>query len=168
MAAKAFGSLQPNMSGSDVARQRKDKTNFQHMKQQATVHNEKNDYSGNVKFTSTQVTQTTSYETLFSLSKGKHECVPCTHSNSFHKKNSESQYTTLALNGQNLVVTREIAAPDIDNAIDGTANNTFIDPEGKLFNTVDDNNPYLKYVNVDAKDASDNLVKFDFPQAVKF
>ena len=65
------------------------------------------------------------------------------------------------------LLSREIAAPDIDNAIDGP-NNTFIDPEGKLFNTVDDNNPYLKYVNVDAKDASDNLVKFDFPQAVKF
>ena len=64
MAAKAFG-IWPNMSGSDVARQRKDKTNFQHMKQQATVHNEKNDYSGNVKYTSTQVTQTTSYDTLF-------------------------------------------------------------------------------------------------------
>ncbi len=168
MAAKAFGSLQPNMSGSDVARQRKDKTNFQHMKQQATVHSETNDYNGNVKFTSTQVTQTNSYDTLFSLSKGKHECVPCTHSNSFHKKNSESQYTTLALDGHGVVVTREIAGSNVDNALDVTANNTFIDPDGKLFNTTKNFTPYTKYVNVDVKDASDNLVKFDFPQAVKF
>jgi len=168
MASKTFGTLQPNMSGSDVARQRKDKTNFQHMKNQATVHNEKNDHSGNVSFNSSQVTQTTSYDTLFSLSKGKHECAPCAHDNSFHKKNSESQYTTLALNGENIVVTQEVASGSILNELDGVAGNTFIDPNGKLFNTIDDKNPYLKYVNVSTKDASDNLVKFDFPQAVKF
>lgn len=168
MASKSFGTLQPNMSGSDVVRQKKDKTNYQHMKNQATVHNETNDYHGNVKFNSTQVTQTGSYDTLLSLSKGKHECTPCAHDNSFHKENGESQYTTLALDNQNIIVTREVATVNIVNQLDGVDNNTFIDPEGKLFNTVDDKVPYLKYVNVDMKDVSDNLVKFDFPQPVKF
>tara|TARA_B100001059_G_C17683673_1_gene501153 strand:+ start:396 stop:899 length:504 start_codon:yes stop_codon:yes gene_type:complete len=167
MAARAFSTLQPNQSGSDYIANRRNRANYQDVKEQAVTHNEKNTYNGDTLFNATNVTQTRSYDKLFSLSRGKHDCKTCLHDNSFHKKNAESQYSEVALGGS-VIVVRELASPDVDNKLDTTTSNTFIDPDGVLFNSSKRNNPYLDFVNVTMKDASDNYVKFDFPQSITF
>ena len=167
MAARTFSTLQPNQSSSDYIRNRRNRANYQDVKEQAVTHNEKTTYNGDVKFTSSQVTQAKSYESLLSLSHGKDNCKTCPHTPSFHKKNAEANVSEVAFAGS-VVVIREIGIPDVDNKLDSTSSNTFIDPDGVLYNSRKSVNPYLDFVNVNAKDASDNYVTFDFPQKITF
>ena len=167
MATRTFSTLQPNQTSSDYIRNRRNRANYQDVKEQAVTHNEKTTYNGDVKFTSSQVTQTKSYESLLSLSHGKENCKTCPHTPNFHKKNAEANVSEVALEGA-VIVVREIGIPDVDNKLDSTTSNTFIDTDGILFNSKKSVNPYLDYVNVNTKDASDNYVKFDFPQKITF
>ena len=166
--SKAFSSGNPEKSGADYIRDKRNKTIFNHIKTDATTHNKTTDYNGTARFNSTNITQANNYDTLFSISKGKHTCDNCSHSNVFHKQAHEAVHTVLSLAGQNIVVGREIASSDIDNALDDVSSNFFIDPNGSLFNTNCDTSSYLNYVEVPTKDLSDNLVKYNFPGKITF
>ncbi len=166
--SKAFSSGKTDKSGTDYITDKRNQTIFNHIKLDATVHNKTADYNGTARFNSTNITQTNSYNTLLSVSKGKHTCKNCSHPNEFHKQAHEAVHSVLSLAGQNVVVGREIASTDIDNAVDDVSSNFFIDPSGSLFNSNCSTTPYLNYVSVPTKDISDNLVKYDFPNKITF
>ena len=167
MAARTFSRLQPEQSSSEYIKKRRNRANFQDVKEQAVTHNQTVSYNGDAQFTSTQVTKAKNYETLFSLSHGRENCNTCAHSPYFQKKNAESQFTQVTLTNSEVSV-REIGIPDVDNSLDNTANNTYIDPDNVLFNSPKEFNPYLSFVTAPTKDLSDNYVNFDFPNKITF